>query len=147
MGSIQGSKEIFVNFSCKSVHILHKNFTFPDIIILQKFRRKPNINCNFLVKLYTVVKNTAGFVRFYKWTLVLSNWDYKRYIIKIINGVSGENLRKFWKLLLKMQVFLQILSFIFEFAFFPRFGGGTLTFCFATLCIKCYINKNFVITL
>ncbi len=61
------------------------------------------------MKLYTVWKNTAGFVRFYKWTLVLSNLDYKRYIYKIINGgsegeapeppfIRGEaprNLRKF----------------------------------------------------
>ncbi len=46
-----------------------------------------------------------------------------------MGGSRGEAPRNSRKFLAKILVFLPILSFIFEFVFFPRFGLGTFTFC------------------
>ena len=126
-----GSKEIFLVF-LENWSILPKNFTLPDII-LQKFPRKPNRNYNFLVKLYTVLKNTAGFLIFHKGALVFSNWDYKRYIkiIKMGGGSAANpprNLRKFWKLLSNMPVFFANFILHFWFCILPAFRWGNTYF-------------------
>ena len=59
------SPEKFMKFYQKISHF--PRYYFAEI------SRKPNRNFNFLVKLYTIMKNMAGFLSFYKWTLVFSN--------------------------------------------------------------------------